>query len=156
MGYRGYFELDWLIDLDDGELYLGELNPRLTGASPLTNLAAFAHADAPLFLFHLLEYSNLPFTLNVDALNRRWATAEHADPWGQLILKHVGDTPLLISDAPKSGAWVMREDGRIRWPGDDIGVLVVRGRLMDADGALTDRAKMWNRGIRDEFRAAVT
>ena len=184
MGYRGYFELDWLVDLDDGELYLGELNPRLTGASPLTNLAAFAHADAPLFLFHLLEYSNIPFTLDVDALNRRWATAEHADAWGQLILKHVGDKPMLISEAPKSGAWQMREDGRIHWrwmqthrrtvededsafflriaqtgdivePGDDIGVLVVRGRLMDTSGALTARAKAWNQGIRGEFRATV-
>ncbi len=54
LGYRGYFELDSLRDLDTDQLYLGEVNPRLTGASAMTNLAAFAHADAPLFLFHLL------------------------------------------------------------------------------------------------------
>ena len=48
-GYRGYFELDFLIDTQSGELYLGELNPRITGASSMTNHAAFAHADAPLF-----------------------------------------------------------------------------------------------------------
>ena len=40
LGYRGYFEVDWLIDQDTDTLYLGELNPRLTGLSPLTNLAA--------------------------------------------------------------------------------------------------------------------
>ena len=51
-GYRGYFELDFLIDKDTGEMWLGELNPRVTGASSMTNHAAFAHADAPLFLFH--------------------------------------------------------------------------------------------------------
>ena len=50
MGYLGYFELDFLIDKQSGELYLGEVNPRVTGASAMTNLAAFAHADAPLFL----------------------------------------------------------------------------------------------------------
>ena len=31
-GYRGYFDLDFLIDEDDGEVYLGELNPRICGA----------------------------------------------------------------------------------------------------------------------------
>lgn len=56
-GYRGYFDLDFLIDIDTDEVYLGELNPRICGASPMTNHAAFAYADAPLFLFHLLEFS---------------------------------------------------------------------------------------------------
>ena len=31
----------------------------------MTNHAAFAYADAPLFLFHLLEFSGVPFDLNV-------------------------------------------------------------------------------------------
>ena len=30
-GYRGYFELDFLADAATGEIYLGELNPRVTG-----------------------------------------------------------------------------------------------------------------------------
>ena len=33
-GYRGYFELDFLLDEDTGKLYLGEVNPRITGAPP--------------------------------------------------------------------------------------------------------------------------
>lgn len=180
LGYRGYFEIDWLIDLDDGEMYLGEVNPRLTGASPLTNLAALAHSDAPLFLFHLLEYSDVPFKLDVDALNARWMHPTLADPWGQLILKHTGDTPYLVTEAPSSGAWMRLPDGGIRWrfmqahrrtvddedsafflrlgepgtivhPGDDIGVLVMRGRLMQPDGTLTERASTWNRAIRNQF-----
>jgi hypothetical protein len=51
-GYKGYFELDFLIDKDNGEIYLGELNPRVTGASSITNHAVFAMSDAPLHLFH--------------------------------------------------------------------------------------------------------
>lgn len=180
LGYRGYFELDWLVDLDDGELYLGELNPRLTGASPLTNLAAVAHADAPLFLFHLLEYSGVPFELDIDELNARWASETHAEAWGQLILKHVGEEPLMVTQAPRSGAWSMGTREEIRWQymqthrrtvededsafflriaqagdvvdqGDDIGVLVLRGRLKQQDGALTPRASAWNRAIRAQF-----
>ena len=39
-GYRGYFELDFLIDTETDEIWLGELNPRITGASSITNHAA--------------------------------------------------------------------------------------------------------------------
>jgi hypothetical protein len=55
-GYRGFFEVDVLVDTDSGEVYLGELNPRISGASSITNVTAGAYADVPLFLFHILEY----------------------------------------------------------------------------------------------------
>jgi biotin carboxylase len=32
-GYRGFFEIDVLVDLDSDEVYLGELNPRVSGAT---------------------------------------------------------------------------------------------------------------------------
>ena len=69
-GYKGYFELDFLIDQDNQELYLGELNPRITGASSITNHAVFALSDMPLVFFHLLEWMKQPYTLNVNAINR--------------------------------------------------------------------------------------
>ena len=46
-GYRGYFELDFLVENKAGEIYLASSTPRITGASSMTNHAAFAHADAP-------------------------------------------------------------------------------------------------------------
>ncbi|HXV59800.1 MAG TPA: biotin carboxylase, partial [Vicinamibacteria bacterium] len=80
-GYRGYFECDYLYDLDTEDVYLGEVNPRITGASSMTNLASFAQADAPLFLFHLLEWSGVDFELDVEGLNERWADPENIDSW---------------------------------------------------------------------------
>ena len=180
IGYMGYFEIDWLVDLDDGELYLGEVNPRVTGASPLTNLAAFAHADAPLFLFHLLQYSGSRFELDIDELNRRWAHPIHSDPWGQLILKHLDKEPMVVVNAPRSGVWRMHPSGSVDYEhfqahrrtiddegdafflrtaapgdevhyGDDLGVVVVRGRLMNEERGLTARARAWNRAIREQF-----
>ncbi len=74
-GYKGYFELDFLIDQDNGEIYLGELNPRVTGASSITNHAVFALADAPLFVFHILEWMGIEYKLDVEAINERWATS---------------------------------------------------------------------------------
>ena len=108
MGYRGYFECDYLSDLDNGELYLGEINPRVTGASSMTNLAAFAHADAPLFLFHLLEYSNADFELDAAAINERWSDPENIDSWSQMVIKHPVDSVDIITEAPQSGIYTSR------------------------------------------------
>ncbi len=180
-GYRGYFELDFLIDQDDGEIYLGELNPRVTGASSMTNHAAFAHADAPLFLFHLLEFSGVDFDLDVERLNSRWADPDNIDSWSQLVIKHTTSDVDRLTHAPESGIWSLKSDGevvynrfdyhrraveteneafflRISGPGDyryegaDLGILITRGRLMTDDFELNDRAHAWIKGIRDRYK----
>ncbi len=180
-GYRGYFELDFLIDKDSGDMWLGELNPRVTGASSMTNHAAFAHADAPLFLFHLLEFSGVEFDLDVSALNDRWADPDNIDSWSQLVIKHTDDSVDVVTSAPQSGIYHMNEDGSVefsrfdyhrraveseheafflrisgsgdyRYEGADLGILVTRGRLMTKGFKLNPRAKRWIEAIRSEFQ----
>ena len=180
-GYRGYFELDFLIDTDTEEMYLGELNPRITGASSMTNHAAFAHADAPLFLFHLLEFSDVPFELDVHDLNSRWSDPDNIDSWSQYVMKHTEDSVDIITSAPESGIYHMNDDGSIEYsrfdyhrravaseneafflrvsgPGDyryegaDLGILVTRGRLMTDNFKLNARAKKWIDGMRGKFK----
>ena len=179
-GYRGYFELDFLIDQDNGEIYLGELNPRVTGASSMTNHAAFAHADAPLFLFHLLEMSDVEFEFDVEELNARWAAPENIDSWSQLVIKHTSDTVEYITSAPESGIWQMDDSGKVTYnrfdyhrraveteyeafylrisgqgdfcyEGADLGILITRGRLMTEDFELNDRARNWIAGIHRRY-----
>jgi D-alanine-D-alanine ligase-like ATP-grasp enzyme len=179
-GYRGYFELDFLIDMDNGEVYLGELNPRVTGASSLTNVAAFAHSDIPLFLFHLLEFSDVDFDLDIDEINERWSHPDSVDSWSQLVIKYTEENVDLLTKAPTTGVWRMKDDGSIaydhysyhphaaendkegfflrisgtgdfRYEGADLGILITRGRLMDDDFQLTERAKAWIDGIRGEY-----
>jgi len=55
-----------------GEVYLGELNPRISGVSSMTNVTAGAYADIPLFLFHLLEYMDVDYIIDVGEINQRW------------------------------------------------------------------------------------
>jgi hypothetical protein len=178
-GYRGYFELDLLLDARTGELWLGELNPRVTGASSITNVTAVAYGDMPLFLFHLID-----FEIDVDELNERWAQVTDLDEWTQLILKQTEDVTELITDAPISGIWRMDPDGALafarretdwhtvvdaseafflriagpghyRYPGADLGILVTRGRFMDEDHELLDRARAWIAGIKAGFRSVA-
>ena len=110
-GYRGYFELDFLADMDSGEMYLGELNPRVTGASSMTNVTAVAYGDMPLFLFHLLEFMDVEYEIDVDELNAGWAQPGAIDEWSQFILKDTADKVELITKAPRSGLWRLDERG---------------------------------------------
>ena len=183
-GYKGYFELDFLIDQDNGEVYLGELNPRVTGASSITNHAVFALADAPLFVFHILEWMNVEYNLDVDELNARWFKQANIDDWSQLIIKHTKDTIEYVSQAPKSGIWKIDADNQIHfdrldthrravetekeafflhiskkgdylYEGADMGILVTRGRMMTDDFQLNKRAKTWINAIRQKYVSQV-
>ncbi|MGH6962685.1 MAG: biotin carboxylase [Dongiaceae bacterium] len=179
-GYRGYFDLDFLIDEDTGQIWLGELNPRISGASSMTNHAAFAHADAPLFVFHLLEFAGVDFDFDVADLNARWSDPRNIDSWSQMVIKHVEPSVDVLTQAPQSGIWRLQDDGsvvysrfdyhrraiesereglflRISGPGDyryegaDLGILITRGRLMTDSFHLNDRARKWIAGLRRHF-----
>ena len=91
-GYKGFLEIDVLVDLDTDEVYLGELNPRISGASSMTNVTAGAYADVPLFLFHLLEFMDVDYTVDVDEINERWRELAATDVWAQLIMKEPNDS----------------------------------------------------------------
>jgi biotin carboxylase len=178
-GYRGFLEIDYLADVETGELYLGEINPRISGVTSMTNVTAGAYADMPLFLFHLLEYMDVDYEIDVDDINRRWAAASSVDVWSQIILKDTGDEVEQLSRAPQTGIWRLGDDGIsfARWghdwhslhddheafflrvlapgdytyPGADLGVLVARSRMQTEDNVLTESAHEWIAGIHAQF-----
>lgn len=180
-GYCGYFEVDLLHDLDSDEFYLGEVNPRVSGISTMTNLTTEAYADMPLFLFHLLEYMDVGYELDVEEINARWERGYGEDEvWGQLMITETSPDLELLTAAPRTGVWHLDDDGRIsfaRWgndwdslideseafymrvaaPGDlrckgaQLGVLVTRGHLQTNDYQLTEHARRWIEGIKAQF-----
>ena len=181
-GYRGFFEVDYLVDTDTGELYLGEINPRLSGISSMTNVTAGAYAELPLFLFHLLEYLDVDYTIDVDEINERWADPDSVDVWSQVVIKQTDDRIGLITDSPRTGIWRSGPRGkltflrtatdwhdlqaddegfylRVAGPGDylykgaDVGILVSRGRLQSNDFRLTPLCRRWVNGIRTQVVA---
>jgi biotin carboxylase len=179
-GYVGFFEVDYLVDTGTGEIYLGELNPRISGISSMTNVTAGAYADMPLFLFHLLEYLDVDYDVDIAEINERWSRETSVDVWSQIIIKETGDEVELLNRTPRTGIYRLTGDGaagfnrwgydwhwiadeseafylRImapgdyRYPGADLGALVTRGRLQTDDNQLEDRCKRWITGIRAQF-----
>jgi hypothetical protein len=162
-GYRGFFEVDVLTDLDSDNVYLGELNPRISGASAITNVTAGAYADVPLFLFHLLEFLDVDFDLDVDEINERWQRLSGSDAWSQMVIKETAQITDQLTATPLTGQYYLDDAGALvfrraaldwhqlqndsevfylriygvgdyRWKGADLGVLVTKGRLQTDAG----------------------
>jgi biotin carboxylase len=180
-GYRGYFEVDVLADVDSGELYLGEINPRISGVTSMTNATAGAYADLPLFGFHLLEFMDVDYEIDVDDINHRWAQAETIDVWSQLIIKEAEDRVEQLTAVPRTGVWrldpttggirfgrwgndwhsIVDEDeafflrilapGDFRYKGADLGILVSKSRMQTDEFSLTERSRQWIAGIRAQY-----
>jgi hypothetical protein len=180
-GYRGCFGLDFLLDQDTGALYLGEMNPRITGATPLTSQAMLEAGSIPLMLFHLLEWFGLDYELDAAAFNQQWMRAEHVRSWSHMILEQTDSAPSVVQAVPPSGLWQMQANGTVRFsrsvfsadavsdeseafflrtvnPGQlqakgmSLGRIVLRGRLLTGDHQLNDRALAWIRGFKAHFQ----
>ena len=114
---------------------------------------------------------------DVEAIQARW---RDFDRWSQLVLKQTTDQVEIITNAPPSGLWRMNEEGQIhyvrletdwhqvtdsneafylrvygvneyRYPGADMGVLLLRDRMQTADRRLIPKAAQWARAIIAEF-----
>jgi hypothetical protein len=147
----------------------------------MTNVTAGAYADVPLFLFHLLEYMDVDYTVDVQEINDRWRALAAVDVWSQLIMKEPGDDVERILAAPRTGAWRLSDGGaltfehvtndwheittedeaffmRVYGPGDfkfhgaDLGILVTKGRMQTAEG-LTERCRHYIEGIRAAYKS---
>ena len=165
-GYKGVFCLDFLLDTDDGNVYLGEINPRISGASPLTNLITSRYGGVPLFLFHLLEFIDVDWELDLDDGAAALARLRPLEPAGPQAGDRRGRADHRGADAAGCGGWTttvemrfVREEtdwhnvsgddeafylrvygvGEYRYPGADLGILVTRDRMQTDSRELLDR-----------------
>jgi len=181
-GYRGYFELDYLIDLDSGEVYLGELNARITGISAMTNMSDFAAQNIPLFLFHLLEYDqSVELELDVNAFNQTVLEQGAMGTAAQVILKYTDESITVVTSAPVSGVYGMNADeqlslksssisrrdaladneayilrimpqGEYAYHGGDLAILFLNQVIRDARGQLNTVGEKWVGALKAQFQ----
>ncbi|MCJ7684170.1 MAG: ATP-grasp domain-containing protein [Desulfobacteraceae bacterium] len=73
LGYRGILGIDFIIDEGGREICPIEINPRFTGAFPMLSLLHLQNGIIPLDIFHMLEFLDLPYQLDVEELNKQYA-----------------------------------------------------------------------------------
>ena len=181
-GYRGYFEVDYLIDLDTGEVYLGELNARITGISAMTNMSDFSAGQIPLFLFHLLEYEpDIELTLDVEAFNQAVLAEGATGTAAQVILKYTVEPLMIVTDAPVSGVYTLTADhglvlkqagharrdalaedeayilrimatGEYAYKGGDLAIMFLNRVIREAQGQLNTDGERWVSALKQSFQ----
>lgn len=181
VGYRGYFEVDYLLDQDDGAVYLGELNPRLSGATALTNNTAFSRHNVPLLLLHLAEYrQDLTLSLDPGAFNQACLAEAAKQTLAQAVFKYTKPSLSIVSQAPESGIYQLREDGSLSlieaasdplaargedqcfimnfaqqdgyvYPGADLAVVFCQQILQGQQGSLTESGQRWIKAVAQRY-----
>lgn len=173
VGYKGCFQPDYLIDPDNDILYLGEINMRFSGFTPLINNANIAEKDIPLLLLHLAEWLDMDYDLDLDALNTAWTKQEHLSPLSLLHFKNVKEKQ---AQPIRTGIYRLAEDGKVVFvrsalspkdildtheafwmstsgldsvieKGDEIGALFIHSRMTVAGKKLTPLGKRWVEGL---------
>lgn len=69
-GYRGIFGVDFLIS-PQGQVFVLEVNQRITGVTPLLSMLYRQEQDIPFYLLHILEQGNFDYTFAGTEVNTR-------------------------------------------------------------------------------------
>jgi len=73
LGYKGILGIDFIVHEKREKVFPIEINPRLTGALPMLSLLHLQSGIIPLEAFHILEFLDIPYRIDRDELNRRYA-----------------------------------------------------------------------------------
>lgn len=111
-GYKGCFQPDYLIDETNGTLYLGEINTRFCGFTPLVNNASIAQRDIPLLLLHLAEWLEISYEIDVESLNAHWINQDFLVPMSIMYFTNTKNEP--VKPIP-FGIYKIKNNGEIHF-----------------------------------------
>ncbi|MEO5628060.1 MAG: ATP-grasp domain-containing protein [Candidatus Saccharimonadales bacterium] len=115
-GYRGIFGIDYLLS-DSGELYVIEVNPRITGVTPLLTALDSDNHGIPFYLLHILELGRYPYkVVNSDY------SFDREGSW--LVLHCLSDQIQLVTSLPVSGTYEVG-NGRLKHISDNQTLLAL-------------------------------
>lgn len=98
MGYKGIYGVDCLVTRN-GQVYVLEVNPRLTGVTPLLNMIFREGQDIPFYLLHILELMNAPYKITD-------LTVNDVSPTGSLLILHSQQNlECIVKNTLTSGAY---------------------------------------------------
>jgi hypothetical protein len=119
LGYKGILGIDFVLHRGQERVYPLEINPRFTGAFPMLSLLHMEKEVIPLDAFHILEFLDVTYRIDVEELNSRYSepvTGSHI-----LVFLHPNPSGTRMQ-APEPGLYEVdprtNEPWFIRWAGD--------------------------------------
>jgi len=98
LGYKGIFGVDCLVD-ETGKVFVLEVNPRITGVTPLLTMLYREGKDIPFYLLHILELMDADYEITDSTISDDIAE-------GSLLMLHSqNQVPSLITESPESGVY---------------------------------------------------
>jgi hypothetical protein len=100
--------VDFIVEKETQQVYALEMNPRFTGALPMLSLLHMDRQRIPMEVFHILEFLDLPYRIDVVALNAAYAkpiTGSH------LLLFLLSGDNMLAAPPIKAGLYDVGSEG---------------------------------------------
>lgn len=167
-GYRGTFEISILLDSYTREIFLGELNPRITGSAPISNLAICG--NLPLFTYHILEFAGKADLISQSKVQLNQDNSPEAEVWSTIIVPSTNFAAAELVQVSESARYKITNEktlekiseesdwerlcsddeiyflrtvnhGEIISPGAALGIALTRFRVQDTNLELTEQAK---------------
>ncbi|HSW79865.1 MAG TPA: ATP-grasp domain-containing protein [Candidatus Saccharimonadales bacterium] len=112
MGYRGIFGVDFLLDEND-ELFVLEINPRLTGVTPLLTSLFRKDEGIPFYLLHLLDLGGYEYSVIDESAT--------FDKSGALLILHsLKDVAANFVKIPKTGTYSFDPKGKLTFVSNNV------------------------------------
>ena len=149
-GYKGVFGVDFLLS-QSGNLYTLEVNPRLTGLTPLLS-ALYREGHVPFYLLHILELGGYNYQITDETVN-------FESEGGILVLHSIKPGATKVENSLKSGTYSL-VDKQLKWLNGQVKLknlsnnefivqnFVTKGLTIKPGGRLT--VIYFNRGIIDK------
>jgi len=134
LGYKGILGIDFVVERETERVYPIEINPRFTGAFPVLSQFHLHNRLIPMEVFHILEFLDIPYEIDVEALNKGYAQPLQGS---HLILFRLMENRKLSETIPKSGLYECHPDnGHIYFTEMSMDINEIRGknRFMLVDG----------------------
>lgn len=103
-GYKGIFGIDFLLD-DNDEMFVIEVNPRITGATPLLAALFNDNDSIPFYMLHILELGQFDYKIESQ-------TAKFDEDGALIVFHSLENYDVIVRDKPSSGTYVV-DDGKL-------------------------------------------
>jgi len=102
LGYKGIFGIDLIVNEKANKVFPVECNARYTGAFPMLSMVHLKYKIIPMDLFHLLEFLNISYKINVAQLNKMY---QQPIAGSHLILSNTKDYSMKVKKELEVGVY---------------------------------------------------